>query len=132
MSLASEDRVAILELVATCCHALDSGDVAAVVTTFAADGSFEVPGATYAGTDELERFFAANVEKDDNERHFTSNHLIQGDGEHATHRCYYQVVWRAGQGTKATGLYEDELSKVGESWRFKRRKVMPDSLRRGV
>ncbi|HSG89297.1 MAG TPA: nuclear transport factor 2 family protein [Pseudomonadales bacterium] len=126
--LTLEDRLAIAELTATYSHRLDAGDVAAVVATFTEDGVFDIPGfdLRFSGRDALTRFFTENVARDRDERHFTANPLVEGDGTRASHRCYYQVVLHGDRGVKATGSYEDELVKVQGAWKFRWRTVLND------
>ena len=47
-------------------------------------------------------------------RHVATNHVVEGAGDRATHRCYLG----------ANGVYVDEVVKVDGRWLFKQRKAV--------
>jgi hypothetical protein len=47
-------------------------------------------------------------------RHVATNHVVEGDDNKATHRCYLG----------ANGVYHDDVVKVDGAWRIKQRKVV--------
>ena len=123
MALSTEDRLDILELVARYNHALDSGNGNAWADTFTADGVFETARGKTEGHDALVKFvdgFAANMP---GARHWNNNHVIEGDGNKATHTCYLMLV-RPGAEAMSGSRYEDQLAKVDGKWKFIHRSVV--------
>ncbi|MPZ99950.1 MAG: nuclear transport factor 2 family protein [Dehalococcoidia bacterium] len=128
MTLSADDRLAILDLAARYNHAIDGGDASGWASTFTSDGIF-VSREEVTGTDALVAFarnFAQNLP---GARHWTNNHVIEGDGDAATHSCYLQLLNVAAEGGArviSTGTYRDQLTKVDGSWKFSRRHVVSD------
>ena len=124
MALSLEDRLAILDLAARYSHAWDYGAVDAWVGTFTADGLITDGERTFRGIEELRSFAKGHAGSDLPDRHWTSNHVITGDGETATHSCYILIVKVTETPTLiAAGIYRDQLQKVDGEWRFVRREV---------
>ncbi|MGB9302602.1 MAG: SgcJ/EcaC family oxidoreductase [Mycobacterium sp.] len=111
---------AIRELLAAYALALDAGDVDGCVQLFTADGEFLVYGRTFAGHDGIGRMFR------DAPRglHLTGVCRIDVDGDTAdTARARSQVLFvRAGDLQLRPALYDDELVRADEQWRFRRRR----------
>jgi uncharacterized protein (TIGR02246 family) len=108
---------AIRELIAAYALALDAGDVDACVQLFTADGEFLVYGKTFAGHDGIGKMFR------DAPRglHLTGVSHIDVNGD--TARARSQVLFvRAGDLQLRPALYDDELVRAGEQWRFRRRR----------
>jgi ketosteroid isomerase-like protein len=127
MPLSVADRLDILDLVARYNHAIDSGDAAAWAATFTPDGVFETARGATTGTAALTEFAATFHSRMANARHWNTNHVVEGDGDQATHRCYLQLL-RTGEqaGIISTGRYEDRLRRVDGAWRFAQRTVVGD------
>jgi uncharacterized protein (TIGR02246 family) len=111
---------AIRELLAAYALALDAGDVDGCVQLFTADGEFLVYGRTFAGHDGIGKMFR------DAPRglHLTGVSRIDVDdvsGDTATARSQVLFV-RAGDLQLRPALYDDELVRAGECWRFRRRR----------
>lgn len=124
MSLSAEDRVAIVELVATYNHAIDGHDGEAWAATFTADGVFEVTGRDAV---EGRAALVAMVEDQDagsEVRHWTTNFVIDAEGEGASLRCDLALL--RGSSVLLTGRYEDQLVRGDGGWRFTRRRCLPD------
>ena len=128
MTLSPADRLEILELNARYGHAVDRGDVDAVLALFTATGGIEAGGAWVQGREPFAAALAALVSAQPLLRHWTGNHLLQGDGATATHTCYWMTVQVAdGQlAVGATGRYEDDLVKTAGTWKFQRRRLHTD------
>jgi uncharacterized protein (TIGR02246 family) len=108
---------AIRELLAAYALALDAGDVDGCVQLFTADAEFLVYGRTFAGHDGIGTMFR------DAPRglHLTGVSRIDIDGD--TARARSQVLFvRAGDLQLRPALYDDELVRAGEQWRFRRRR----------
>lgn len=121
-------------------HAIDFEDVDGLVGCFAAGGGFECPDepdSTYRGQEELRRF-AAHVAEGTmgHVRHSIMSSLIAGDGTRARSLSYALITRDfappvgKGQHTRSavltTGLYEDELARVGTRWVYAKRTFFHD------
>jgi SnoaL-like domain len=104
-------------LLAAYALALDAGDVDGCVQLFTADAEFLVYGRTFAGHDGIGTMFR------DAPRglHLTGVSRIDVDGDTATARSQVLFV-RAGDLQLRPALYDDELVRAGEQWRFRRRR----------
>ena len=123
MPLTTEDRLAILDLTARCNQAFDYRDVDAWVETFTPDGVFgDSEGIAVRGTEALRAFAQAVAHGDTVARHWNTGHVIEGDGNTATHSCYLMII-RLGEVPTVVGIgrYDDKLMKMDGSWRFLRR-----------
>jgi uncharacterized protein (TIGR02246 family) len=108
---------AIRELLAAYALALDAGDVDSCVQLFTSDGEFLVYGRTFAGHDGIGKMFR------DAPRglHLTGVSHIEVRGDAATARSQVLFV-RAGDLQLRPALYDDELVRAGEQWRFRSRR----------
>jgi ketosteroid isomerase-like protein len=127
MGLTTEDRLAILDLIARYNHAYDQGDGEAYADTWTEDGVFE--GArTARGRAELQAMPQSSAERGWSVRHWTANPVIDGDGDEATMRLYLTVLRIDADGHRIdqTGIYTDRLRRVQGSWKFVHRHLTPD------
>ena len=130
MPESSEDKLAILDLVARYSHAWDYYDVETWLSTFTPDAVLTDGRQTFRETEELRAFAEHHARSDLPDRQWTSNHVIAGDGEAATHSCYLLIVKVTETPTIiAAGIYRDQLRKVGGQWKFVRREVTRESPR---
>ena len=127
MPLSTDDRLEILELAARYSHAVDHGDAEAYAGTFTDDGVFAAGGGEpVTGRAALAQTVTARP-SDFVMRHFTSNPVIEGDGDSATMQLYIEVKVLGDQPrTLLLGRYRDQLRRVGGAWRFARRDVEVD------
>jgi uncharacterized protein (TIGR02246 family) len=114
---------AIRELLAAYALALDAGDVDGCVQLFTADAEFLVYGKTFAGHDGIGTMFR------DAPRglHLTGVsridvHDVSGDTADAATARSQVLFIRAGDLQLRPALYDDELVRAGEQWRFRRRR----------
>lgn len=125
MTLTADDRAAIADLAARYCHATDARDPAALGALFATDGVLELPQHTARGRAEVEA--GARTERPPM-RHWTTNVVIEPDGDGARARCYILLT---GAGREApviaTGKYEDQLRREDGRWVFAHRRFVPDA-----
>jgi len=127
MALSVDDRLAILELAARYNQAIDGADAEGWAGTFTPDGVFE--GRTTArGREELMAFVRERAASERaHYRHWNSNAVIEGDGDRATMRLYLLTVSPQEQDRfGSSGVYHDELVRVGGQWKFQRRRVQFD------
>lgn len=129
MALDAADALEILQLAARYNHAIDYGDPEAWAGTFAEDGVFNGGGPQPVTGHSALAAFAANFPSAvPGGRHWTNNHVVDGDGDEATHSCYLNLISASGGGNSViTGRYNDSLKKIDGQWRFTERTVTPDS-----
>ena len=128
MPLDPADTLAILDLAARYNHAIDYGDPEAWAGTFTDDGVFESGPQPVQGHAALAQFAGGFGQNMDGARHWTNNHIVDGDGDDATHTCYLNLIQtKDGATSIVTGRYTDSLTKVDGQWRFTNRKVEADT-----
>jgi hypothetical protein len=125
--LTADDRLAIAEILASYCHAIDHGRWDELPTLFSDDCRLdfgEVMGV-FEGHDGVRRFAETLRGIGLFMRHYTTNLVVRGDGERA-HADSYVLAFtgRAGSRTQATGRYEDDLVKVSGRWRIRERRAV--------
>ena len=137
MTLSDADRHAIVELTARYSWELDvTRDAAAVAATFTDDGLFVGDtGTASRGRAQLIRHFERTWERWAQRaplRHWTSNHVIDGDSDEATHMCYILLIALEAEGPRVdrTGIYRDRLRRVEGRWLFAERQVSIDQYPR--
>jgi ketosteroid isomerase-like protein len=127
--LTTQDRLEILELAARYSHATDHGDAEALADTFTEDGVFEVAGMGEPRKGRAAHLAATSAPRPPGlvMRHFTSNPVIEGDGDTATMKLYVEVKnLGAGGQPLLLGCYHDELRREHGAWKFARRNVEVD------
>jgi hypothetical protein len=123
------EKLAIQELCARYCHAIDSQDSDGWARCFILDGAFEFDGSVIRGTAAL-RGYADVHAKLMRCRHMTLNHLYQVRGDQATGQSTTVVTLATEGGYKifGQGHYQDRLMKERGEWRFVHRRVDTDHL----
>lgn len=120
-----EDRLAIRELTARYNQAIDEGRPEEWAATFTADGVFESPSRNpLRGRDALLEFARTRAAGGARTRHFTTDAIIEIDGDTARQTCYLLLL-DTSQGVKIKncGVYVDRLTRTPEGWRFSHRRV---------
>ncbi|HEY1854023.1 MAG TPA: nuclear transport factor 2 family protein [Solirubrobacterales bacterium] len=124
MAASASDWIEIRELTARFNRAFDDGDAAAFAGTFTEDGALEFDGGAFSrrGREALSEFVAESAYGN---VHITTDAIIEVDGDRARQRCTVLLAWRRKDRTRVlfqlTGRYDDELERLPEGWRFKRR-----------
>ncbi len=129
MALPLDDQLAIHDLYARYCHALDDGDGDGVAACFTADGTLDAKlGDPVVGTEALTAFVAGVVQFVPGIRHQATNVMVTGEGDAATGRAYLYAYRAGANGHEViiTGRYRDTLRKDGGTWRFVLRTMDPD------
>lgn len=132
-----EDRLEILNLIASYSHAADGTDPAAYAGVFTEDGMFHgrvgMPDEIrIVGREALTRFHqAATARRGDRQnRHLQTNTMFVRQTEtEALTRSYLLVMTSKGDEPPVPGLtsiYEDEIVKTAEGWRIKIKRALPD------
>lgn len=128
MTLSVEDRLDIQQLYGRYNFAIDFGDASGWAATFTPDGTFASGNGTFSGPEQLEAFAKGFAERIKG-RHWINNLVIDGSSDGATGKCYL-VLYRLGDGAPSvltTAVYNDELKRTADGWRFKSRKVTADA-----
>ncbi len=122
------DREAIRELPDRYCHCVWTNDVDGIVDLFTEDGSMttsdpNLPGGTQ-GRENLRAGYKLAL-GDLAPRPFVHSHVIDLQGaDRATGTCYLELrATREGKSWIGAGWYDDEYARVGESWKFRSRKL---------
>jgi 3-phenylpropionate/cinnamic acid dioxygenase small subunit len=132
-----EAREQIRDTIARYAHCVDGGRFDELVDLFASDGVLEVEGdSVYRGPGAI-RAFVTGTGRDlaagtgvPRIRHHVSNVLIEVEGpDRAGARSYFLAV--TDRGVDHWGRYRDELVRVGDGWRFARRRVRTDGAAPG-
>ena len=133
MSLTVEDKLAIMELDARACHAWDCGTVDEWVGNYTENGVFEVQNhpagsVAFRGREELTRLCEgafAYRGAGPRGKHCHLNHLIEGDGDTASHRCHHigvlisDGVPRVG----SMGVCYNALAHTSDGWKYTHVKI---------
>jgi uncharacterized protein (TIGR02246 family) len=113
----SDDDRAIRDLLARYALALDTDDIDRCLELFADDGEFVVFGREFSGHDQIRGMF----ESAPRGLHLTGASSIDVAGDAATARTQVLLV-EAGTMHLRPALFDDELSREGWQWRFRRRR----------
>lgn len=119
-----EDVLAIQDLVARWCDALNRGDFAGAASLFTDDGVWAPPGAAARGPAEIEALLGQLIGPLDVLVQYATNPLISVTGDEATGRWQVQEVGRSADGKTVTitGTYDDRLISRNGAWRFAERR----------
>ena len=111
-----EDHVAISDLIARYCLALDLGEIEDWVGLFAPDASYEVYGRSYDGREALRKMMRAAP----GGLHLGGPPVIDMlDADHARTRRNLLFVERT-NGISRSAVYTDELVRTSEGWKIAR------------
>ena len=97
--------------------ALDTDDIDRCVDLFTDDGAFVVFGREFNGRDQIRAMF----ESAPRGLHLTGVSSVEVSGDAATARSQVLLV-EAGTQHLRPALFDDELSRDGRRWRFRRRR----------
>lgn len=130
VQLTAEDRLAIAEIVARYCHIIDLGrwDQLPALCTSDCRLDFGNVMGVFEGTDGVRRFADMLGGIGLFMRHYTTNLVLEGDGERARGECYVlAITGPPGSSHQTTGRYEDEFVKVDGRWRLRVRRALLDA-----
>lgn len=132
MTLSTQDRLDIQQLVARYAWALDTGDVEGFVDCFHSDGellwdAFDTP-LQWRGAAELRRFAEGlrALPASAGRQHHVSNLLVEPADGGARGRAFVLVTLRQPDGAVAAhvaGWYEDSFALEDGKWRIRRRVI---------
>jgi ketosteroid isomerase-like protein len=129
MTITTEDRIAIHELVARTYIGLDNEDAAGFAATFADDGVFVAPYGEFEGPAAVQGFIEQHIAagKEDGVRHFLTNHVVDEHADGARLRFYIiKMNIAIGPVAIATAGGDCIVKRVGDGWRFKRFQLLID------
>lgn len=112
-----DDDDAIRDLLARYALALDTDDIDRCLELFTDDGQFVVFGREFSGRDQIRTMF----ESAPRGLHLTGVSSIDISEDAATARSQVLLV-EAGTMNLRPALFDDELSRDGTQWRFRRRR----------
>ena len=127
--LSTEDRLAIAEVMAAYCHAIDLGKWDDFPALFTADCTLDFGAlmGVFERTEGVRRFAETLKGLGLFMRHYTTNVMLEGDGERARGRSYVLAITGPPGGTnQTTGRYDDEFVKVDGRWRIRVRRALRD------
>jgi len=121
------DEIAIQQTLNTYSYNATTGNLEAMVATFAPDGTWEVPGIGLVCTGYQEILAAAQgiTGTIDYMVQMNSPAIIRVDGDTATANSIIRECGKyTGRDTclEVLGVYDDELVRTADGWRFKRRR----------
>lgn len=123
-----EDELSIRSLAAAYTDAVNRRDGDGMAAVYAEEGILHSPaaGEPVQGIEKLRKRFKRLVEK---EREFlmqlTHSGVVELDGDRATARWWFSEIKRPTGGTfeMIFGVYQDEMIRTAQGWRFSRRTV---------
>ncbi len=129
MDLSAAETFAVRELLASYCHAIDSGTPDDFAAVFTSDGSWRGPGGEYRGREQLRGMAAAYRQHPDvaNSRHWTANTTSHRSGETIEADSYSLCLGEGPGGTvvvELIGRYLDVIVKEDDLWRIQDRQVL--------
>jgi hypothetical protein len=127
--LSTDDRLALTELVATYCTALDLGRWEEFRSLFTEDCRLDLGEAMglFEGSAGVRRFTDTMAGMGLFMRHYVTNLVLRGDGTQVRGESYVlAITGPPGASTQTTGRYEDEFVKVGGRWLIRIRRALLD------
>ena len=124
--LSSEDRLAITEVLARYCHAIDQRRWESFGDLFTDDCrlDFGAVMGVFEGREGIARFTQTMDATGIFMRHYSTNVVLHGDGARVRAESYVlAITGPTGSRMQTTGRYDDELVKVGGRWRIRVRQA---------
>jgi ketosteroid isomerase-like protein len=119
------DRAEISDLLLAFARALDTRDWDAYADTFAEDGEFRIFDQVRSGREELAAGPARDLTRFDRTQHFSTNHVIEVDGDRATAQSYLLAIHvpdaaKLDVHADIGGAYRCDCVRTAGGWRFRR------------
>jgi hypothetical protein len=130
MPLTPEDHQQIQTLYAKYNWGIDFGPAEAWLECWTEQGALQTKGATHAGREGLLKFAQETLARPVKLRHWNSNLVIEESPNGASGKAYIAVMTLSGlpRPIQLSAVYEDELVKTPQGWRFELRKVTFDAV----
>jgi hypothetical protein len=123
------DERAIVRVALRYCSTIDSKDWAGLADVFVADATADLGGAaTLVGLPAITEHIRLALQHLDASQHLVGNHVVEVDGDSATHSCSLQAqhVLRRAEGGRnflVGGTYSDRLMRTADGWRIVHRRL---------
>jgi hypothetical protein len=120
------DEQAVIHLATRYCWALDTHNFEDLRHVFLPD-AFAILGETECdGADAIIERISSALTRLDASQHLVGSHLVELNGDEATHRCYLQAQHvlagtEGGDLWMVAGMYDDHAVRTANGWRIKRR-----------
>ena len=120
------DERAVINIVSQYCWSLDTKDFEELRNVFTPDAFAILGGTECHGIDAIIKRISSALTRLDVSQHLVGSHIVEVDGDQASHRCYLQAQ-HVLKGTKGgdlwmvAGTYEDQLVRTPDGWRIKQR-----------
>ena len=127
--LSTEDRFAIMDVMARYCRAIDLGRWDEFETLFTEDCRLDFGAAmgAFEGPAGVRRFVETMRGLGLFMRHYTTNVILEGDGTRVRAEAYVLAMTGPADGRlTTTGRYEDEWVKSGGRWMIRVRRALLD------
>jgi hypothetical protein len=137
--LTAEDRVAIMDLIASLPFRLDVRDLDGYVDSFTPDGVLEGETGRREGREEIRAYMAPILARDEGRprslRHILGIPLLTGDRDCCYAQTQLMIPQLLDDGSLTiprSGIYFDEIVPHDGRWRFRRRNVRMDLRSAGL
>ena len=125
-TISAEDRVAVMNLIASYAFRLDTSDLDSYVDNFAPDGVFDSTAGRFEGREAIRTLVAGLLEAGRSGtgsglRHVMGIPKIEGHGDHCHAETYVMIPGATPDGqirVLMTGMYTDDIVKIDGRWRF--------------
>ena len=127
--LSTEDRLAIHEIMAKYCQAIDLNRWEEFPSLFTEDCRLDFGNlmGVFEGPDGVQRFTDMMRNLGLFMRHYNTNMVLRGDSDRVQSESYVlAITGPPGSSHQTTGRYEDEFVKVGGRWRIRVRRALLD------
>ena len=119
------DRAEISDLLTSFAQALDTKDWEGYAETFAEDGEFRIFDQVRVGRAEIAAGPARDLTRFARTQHFSTNHVIEVDGDRARAQSYMLAIHvpdaaRPAEHADVGGTYRCECIRTSAGWRFQR------------
>ena len=120
------DERAVINIVSQYCWSLDTKDFEELRNVFTPDAFAILGGTECHGIDAIIKRISSALTRLDVSHHLVGSHIVEVDGDQASHRCYLQAqhVLKGTEGGDlwmVAGTYEDQLVRTPDGWRIKQR-----------
>ncbi|MCQ3811234.1 MAG: nuclear transport factor 2 family protein [Acidimicrobiia bacterium] len=120
------DERAVINLVSQYCWSLDAKNFEELRNVFTPDAFAILGGTECHGIDAIIKRISSALTRLDVSHHLVGSHMVEVDGDQASHRCYLQAqhVLKGTEGGDlwlVAGTYEDQLVRTPDGWRIKQR-----------
>jgi hypothetical protein len=122
MTLSTEDRFDLLDLLARYNYYAEEGPPESWSGLFTDDGCFSGPPGEFRGTAELTQFCRELLENGPTRMYFTDHHLFEPTEDGVLHRCMVSLQVKTEDGVQILlAHYDGEMVREDSGWKFRSR-----------